>query len=209
MLTKEQIKSAIFENKMPSKTVRPFRGMDWTVAFCIVEKDTPDTLEDSVRILSEAIVIPKKTVEEKALFLNSLSAGVIGVLFDKYVDFYQEWIRSLNGIVKDIVEEDKQSKFEWEISKSVGIVKILHTEEYNSAQMLWIFYNMIREKRDKNDYVVKLIESIFDMLKPWLDKELYVQMEQADTDTRENVLFEEKTKEYLEEIGDSVEEENF
>lgn len=207
MLNKDQIKLAIFENKMPSKVFKPFRKLDWIVTFCIVEKSPPKTLEESVELLTEALIIPKKAFKEKELFLKSLSGGVIDILFDKYLDFYKEWIESLNDIVKDIVENDTQSKFEWEISKSIGIDKVLHTSEYNNAQLLWIFYNIMKEKKDKNEHINKLIENVFEMLKPWLDWELYTKMEQAETDTRENVLFEEKTQEYLEGTGDTIEEE--
>lgn len=206
MINKDQIKTAIFENTMPSKLVRPVKKLNWNVTFCIVEKSAPKTLEDFVDLLANALNIPKYTPKENLLFLKSLSVNILNILFEKYLDFYEEWIKSLNAIIKDIVENDKQSKFEWELSKSIGIDKILHTVNYNNAQLLWIFYNTMKEKKDKNDYVIKLVDNIFDMLKPWLDKELYYKMEEVEENTRENVLFEEKTQEYVDSL-DIIEEE--
>lgn len=206
MFSKDQVRVAIFENRLPTQKIKPFKKHEWFITLRVVEKAFPQTLEEYVKLLTSSLVISNKSEEEKESFLKSLNLFVVDTIFGKYLEFYNKWIKSLNDLVKDIVTNDTQSKFAWEISKHIGIDKVLHSAKYNNAQLLWIFYNSAKEKRDKSEHITSLIKNVFETLKPWLDKELYVQMEQTEENRRENVLFEEKTQEYLEESsGDKVE----
>lgn len=206
MLSKEQVKAAIFNNQLPTKIIKPFKKLDWTVSFCVTKTSFPNTLEESVKLLAAALVIPNKSQLEKEMLLKSMSCFVVDVFLEKYIRFYSEWSKSLNKLIEDIVKNDSQSKFVWETSKSVGIEKILHISEYNDAQLLWVFYNLIEEEKNKHIYRNDLIESIFEMLKPWLDKELYISMKETEESERENVLFDDQTEKYLKENnGDAVE----
>lgn len=207
MFSKEQVKTAIFENILPTITIKPFKKVDWSLTLRIDEKLFPQTLEECVKLLASVLIIPNKSEEEKEVFLRSLNFFVVDKIFEKYTKVYNEWIKGLNKIVEDIVENDVQSKFLWEVSKSSGIDKVLNSSKYNNAQLLWIFYNSVKSDKDKNKYVIELIKNVFEMLQPWLDKELYDRVKQSEENTRENVLFDEKTQEYLEsqDDGDSVE----
>jgi hypothetical protein len=205
MLSKEQVKASIFDNQLPIKTIKPFKKLDWTISFQIIKTPFPNTLEETVTLLSSALVLPKSQLE-KNRFLKSTSCFVINVFFEKYVRFYSEWSKSLNTLVEDIVKNDSQSKFVWALSKNIGIDKALHTSEFNDAQLLWIFYNSVEEEKNKYLDRNKLIESIFEMLKPWLDKDLYLRLQEQEESEHENVLFEAQTEEYLKESGgDKVE----
>jgi len=205
MLSKEQIKAAIFENRLPTKTIKPFKKIEWDISLRIVISPFPNTLEESIKLLATALVFPNKSQKEKEMFLKSMSLFVINILFKKYKEFYDEWVESSNKLIKDIVKNDNRSKFVWEISKHVGVDKVLRLSEYNDSQLLWIFFNLMEEKRDKNEYVNELIKDVFEMLKPWLDKDLYAHMKEAEESKRENVLFDEQTQNYLEDTGDKVE----
>jgi len=206
MFSKDQVRAAIFENQLPTRKIRPFKKREWFLTLRVVEKAFPQTLEECVELLTSSLVISNKPEEEKEFFLRSLNPFVVNTIFEKYLEVYNEWIKSLNDLVKDIVTNDTQSKFAWEISKHTGINKILRSSKYNNAQLLWIFYNSAKEKKDKSEHITSLIKNVFEMLKPWLDKELFAQMEQTEENRRENVLYEEKTQEYLEEAsGDKVE----
>jgi len=204
MLSKEQVKAAIFYNQLPTKIIKPFKKLDWTVPFCITKTSFPNNLKESVQLLASALAIPNKSQLEKETLLKSTSCFVIDILLEKYIRFYSEWSKSLNDLVKDIVKNDVQSKFIWKISKSISVEKALCVSEYNDAQLLWIFYNSIEEEKNEYNYRNELIISVFEMLKPWLDKELYVQMQEHEESERENVLFEEQTKEYLENSGEDT-----
>lgn len=206
MLSKEQVKAAIFENQLPTKTIKPFKKLSWSISLRIVKAAFPDTLEECVKILASAFIFPNESQEEKELLLKSMSCFVVDILFKKYMQFYADWTKNLNNLVENIVKSDVQSKFVWETSKCVGVDRMLHSSAHNDAQLLWIFYNLMEEKRDKNIYTNKLVEDIFEMLKPWLDKELYVRMKETEESKRENVLFDEQTEHYLEDSeGDNVE----
>jgi len=207
MFSKEEVKNAIFENILPIITIKPFKKVDWSLTLKIDEKPFPQTLEECVKLLASVLIIPNKSEEEKEAFLKSLNFFVVDKIFEKYTKVYNEWIKGLNKIVEDIVENDVQSKFLWEVSKSSGIDKVLNSSKYNNAQLLWIFYNSVKSDKDKNKYIIELIKNVFEMLQPWLDKELYDRVKQSEESTRENVLFDEKTQEYLEsqdDDGDSV-----
>ena len=207
MFSKEQVRITIFENILPTIKVKPFKKVNWFLTLQIVEGSFPKTLEECVKLLASVLVIPNKSEEEKETFLKSLSCFVIDTIFEKYTKVYNDWIKNLNKIVGDIVENDVQSKFLWEVSKSSSIDKVLNSSKYNNAQLLWIFYNSVRNIKDKNKYTTELIKNVFEMLQPWLDKELYARVKESEESTRENVLFDEKTQEYLEsqDEGDSVE----
>jgi len=207
MFSKEEVKKAIFENILPTIKIKPFKKVDWFLTLRIEEKSFPQTLEECVKLLASVLVIPNKSEEEKETFLKSLNCFVVDRIFEKYTKVYNDWIKELNKIVEDIVENDVQSKFLWEVSKSSGIDKVLNSSKYNNAQLLWIFYNSVRNIKDKNKYTTELIKNVFEMLQPWLDKELYARVKESEESTRENVLFDEKTQEYLEsqDEGDSVE----
>jgi glycerol-3-phosphate O-acyltransferase len=204
MLSKEQVKAAIFNNQLPIKTIKPFKKLDWTVSFCITKTSFPNTLEETVKLISSALVLNKSQLEKENL-LKSTSCFVINIFFEKYIRFYSEWAKSLNELVEGIVKNDNQSKFAWEVSKRIGVDKTLHTSEYNDAQLLWIFYNSVEEEKNKYIDRSNLIKNIFEALKPWLDKDLYLQMQEQEENSHENILFEEQTEEYLEESdGDTI-----
>lgn len=202
MISNEQVKRAIFENELPTKRIKPFRKLKWFITLCIVDENFPKTLKESVELLTSALFIPNKSKEEKEIFLRSLNLFVVDMILKEYIEFYSEWAKDLSILVEDIVANDVQSKYLWEVSKHIGIDKVLHTSKYNTAQMLWIFYNTLEEKKNKNEYTNKMVENIFEMLKPWLDKELYTHLKDTEESKRENILFDEQTKEYLEESGE-------
>ena len=202
MISNEQVKRAIFENELPIKRIKPFKKLKWFITLRIVDRNFPRTLKESVELLTSALFIPNKSRKEKEIFLKSLNLFVVDMILKEYIEFYSEWAKDLSTLVEDIVKNDVQSKYLWEVSKHIGIDKVLHTSEYNNAQMLWIFYNALEEKKNKNEYINKAVENIFEMLKPWLDKELYVHLKDTEESTRENILFDEQTKEYLEESGE-------
>lgn len=202
MISNEQVKRAIFENELPTKRIKPFKKLKWFITLCIVDGNFPNTLKESIELLTSALFIPNKSKKEKEIFLKSLNLFVVDIILKKYIEFYSEWAKDLSTLVEDIVKNDVRSKYLWEISKHIEIDKVLHTSKYNNAQMLWIFYNALEEKKNKNEYTNKMVENIFEMLKPWLDKELWVQLKDTEESKRENILFEEQTKEYLEESGE-------
>ncbi|MCK4357333.1 MAG: hypothetical protein KAW92_01065 [Candidatus Cloacimonetes bacterium] len=202
MISNEQVKRAIFENELPTKRIKPFKKLKWFITLRIVDGNFPRTLKESVKLLTSALFIPNKSKKEKEIFLKSLNLFVVDMILKEYIEFYSEWAKDLSTLVEDIVKNDVQSKYLWEVSKHIGIDKVLHTSEYNNAQMLWIFYNALEEKKNKNEYTNKAVENIFEMLKPWLDKELYVHLKDTEESKRENILFEKQTKEYLEESGE-------
>lgn len=202
MISDDQVKRAIFENELPTKRIKPFRKLKWFITLRIIDGNFPRTLKESVELLTSALFIPNKSKKENEIFLRSLNLFVVDMILKEYIEFYSEWAKNLGLLVEDIVANDVRSKYLWEVSKHIGIDNVLHTSKYNNAQMLWIFYNALEEKKNKNEYINKIVENIFEILKPWLDKELYTQLKETEESKRENILFDEQTKEYLEESGE-------
>ena len=130
MISNEQVKRAIFENELPIKRIKPFKKLKWFITLRIVDRNFPRTLKESVELLTSALFIPNKSRKEKEIFLKSLNLFVVDMILKEYIEFYSEWAKDLSTLVEDIVKNDVQSKYLWEVSKHIGIDKVLHTSEY-------------------------------------------------------------------------------
>jgi len=109
MISNEQVKRSIFENELPTKRIKPFRKLKWFITLRIVDKNFPETLKESVELLTSALFIPNKSKKEKEIFLKSLNLFVFDIILKKYVEFYSEWAKNLGILVESIVKDDVRS----------------------------------------------------------------------------------------------------
>jgi len=110
-----------------------------------------------------------------------------------YKELLQEFI-SFQTIVGDQlfrgVEEyakTSESRNYWEVFKSVGPALTINLRDgkLNAFQRKWVLLNTIQDKQEN----VKLIENVFDILKPWLNLDLFAKMQEVEENRRENVFY--------------------
>ena len=85
--------------------------------------------------------------------------------------------------------EDNESRAQWLLAQAVGISTILPTvdSQLNIFQRAWVIQNAAQDKREHIDTIKQVIE----VLKPWLNNELYHYIKDHAANTRENVMFDE------------------
>jgi hypothetical protein len=95
----------------------------------------------------------------------------------------------------------------WQVGKSTSVEKVIPIRnQLNMAQYYWAGFNVIKDSSEKTE----LISSVFDMLKPWLDKDLWKALEDNEENstpnTRINRLYDDQVKAYEENMDEIIAE---
>ena len=135
------------------------------------------------------------SILEKCIEINGTSGKEIvkhlpEPLFDVLLRLYREFqIQSLSQLTlqMDQYVMSDESRAQWILAKAAGVLPTLTTEngDLNPFQRTWVVRNSLQDKTDHTNLIIQVI----DLLKPWLDKELYSQVQERMANTRENILF--------------------
>ncbi len=104
--------------------------------------------------------------------------------YDRWQDFYYSSLAEYTS--------SKGSKFQWEIAQSIGIASIM-ASPFSIEQSAWIAYASSVYRFDEHKFTIDLFEAA----KPWMNRELYAQVEKNKKSKRENVKFDEQKQKML------------
>ncbi len=189
LLTRQEIENAIFEGIYPTKI---FKSGLLTLIFVISERKFPASLEGWYDFFKHAISV--SGLDDSRIFLKTLPVPLFYRLIKDYKDFYINWLKSIAEHISDI-SADSRSRTTWNVCQKTAINTVIPVYvRLNTAQYFWVAFNAAKDKDEKT----QLISDIFDMLKPWLNMELWqhIEKDKDDSSKRINVLEEEQIKEY-------------
>ena len=144
------------------------------------------SLVDNIEILEKCTIF-NGHISGKDI-VSKLPKPVFKLLLDMYDEFQQKTTPQLFRYLAEYVE-DNESRAQWLLAQAVGISTILPTvdSQLNIFQRAWVIQNAAQDKREHIDTIKQVIE----VLKPWLNNELYHYIKDHAANTRENVMFDE------------------
>jgi len=175
-----QALNAVVFNKFPSKDVK-LAGT--TFRFLFTPEPIPPATPELVDYFKPLVSVREISGEE---FLTSLPVPLFITLFLDYSTFHYTTSARLSELVRAF-SETPESMNVWDIFKNAGpnYALTLKGNHLSSLQYLWVLHNVRKDTRNKYD----LITSVLDALKPWLNTELYVKMQEQGGATRKNYLY--------------------
>jgi hypothetical protein len=195
----EDLVQALFFSNPVLYTDKPFKKTripslrDVSVTFSLKEPSKEIDFRDSLSILSSAVTkYNDKLVADKTIF-RSLPGWVLLVLLNSYSNGLKQWYKYLNTEMRKFCE-NSYSKIQWELVK---LDPKLVFKEYplTYTQMIWIGFNSSADKKEHYD----LIKNFQEGLMPWLNIDLWREIEKKKKNTRINVDYEEQHKKLIEE----------
>lgn len=181
-ITLQQLRNAVVGGVFPSEIVMvknvPFE-------FTFTDKDIArcNSLEEQVKFLAGIIKCRNISGTD---FLRELPSAYFYPLQSAYTNFQLSTGYSLLEAVKDFVKSPESHGL-WATYKHSNPVHVLNIvgDKLNMVQKKWVVLNVEDDTRDK----MKLITDIFEIAKPWLDKELYTKIREHEEAMRENAFF--------------------
>lgn len=152
----------------------------------ILEDTSLSTVSKLIKITKSIRNIKLKESDINDYF-NTCTAPLLNLIFAHVVMEYIKWRKYYTSNILSFIESN-ESKFQWEIAKSIGIDSIMPNKPHSFEQKLWIVCASSSSKRDEQKFFVELVESI----KPWMNIELYKNIENMKKNKRDNVLFEQQ-----------------
>jgi len=122
-------------------------------------------------------------------FIQYLFPEIFYKLFNEYQLIQVETIQRLLKHLSNFCEsaESRALWLTYKNCKDISMVLSFDTQ-LNTFQKRWILLNSIIDKREKHE----LIKDVFDALKPWLDKDLYLQISEKDQYQKENAFYDDE-----------------
>lgn len=190
LLSQQEIEAAIFEGTYPTKIVKI---EDIDSVFVIYDRKIPATVLGWLDFFRDAIYIPG--IKDSTIYLQTLPLPAFHFLIRKYKSFYDTWVTSVTTHAPKIVHTNK-SRVTWLACKHVNVDQVIPVQDrLNIAQYFWVILCEAEDTNTRN----QLILDVFEMVKPWLDKELWQHIQEKEGEgenTRINRLYEEQIAEF-------------
>ena len=194
------IDNILFGNKVPETKVYPFfqsrndllKRMCFTVRLDSRVFDLENT--PVYTKLSKLVVsIQNEKLKEKELFsvFSGMSRVVPDLVYGGVKKVFDSWQKFYYDSLPDYAIQNG-SKYQWEIAQSIGIFAVM-TPPFSSEQSAWIAYASSVYRADEHKFMV----DIFEAAKPWMNRELYAQVQKNKENKRENVKFDEQRSKML------------
>jgi len=122
-------------------------------------------------------------------FIRELPPVIYKELLRTFLDFQTTVGMQLFCAVEEYITTAESRNY-WEVFKASRpeLVLNLKNNKFNVFQRKWILLNTAKDKQDN----VELINSIFDVLKPWLNLDLFTKLQEITENRRENVFYNEE-----------------
>jgi len=114
-------------------------------------------------------------------------------LFDAYIEGARQWKMFLISEMENYCKRNSYSKLQWLVLKRAG-AKSIFSLPLSFEQRIWIAVN---ERIDREDHLA-LISQVRDSLLPWLDIDLWRNVEKKKDNTRENVDYDKQKRSMVE-----------
>jgi len=176
-----QLHKIIFDNEFPVESVLVH---EIPLNFIFSDIVFPVNLQKRLIFLDDVIKCQKTSQK----FISFLPHTVFHEISAEYQNFQVRVGESLLNVLKDFVNTS-ESKGLWRIYKNSDprcVINIVNNT-LNTFQKQWIMLNANQDAKDN----VTMVSNIFEMLQPWLDKELYAKMkEEAEfSSVRKNMFY--------------------
>jgi len=183
----QQLYRIVFEGKFPSKIVVvkniPFK-------FILTDKISETNIQSQLSFL-EKVVMCKGYSGDK--FIKDLPITLFFEILNSYFDFQIGLGKKLFDTMPDFTRSF-ESRGLWEVYKHSNPGQVLNIEgKLNEFQKRWIMINSSLDRKENID----LIADVFDVLKPWLDKELFAKIEDNEELRRDNIFYDERNLEAM------------
>lgn len=181
---KTQLISIITTGVFPVEDVT-FLGNLWIFEPSDVDIDSL-SLQEQVRLLSSHVCYSRAGYQVP---VANLSLPLFNKLLQKFIEVQQDFDKHIQKILPQFISE-VESRALWKLYKNCPTDTIVERRDgrLNNTQRQWILLNTAEDQKDR----VTLIKDVFEMLQPWLDKELYKAIkdkESSDAAERTNVFY--------------------
>jgi hypothetical protein len=175
LLTRKEIERSIFDDTYPT---RIFKIHNLNFIYVISERTFPTTLDGWLSFFNYSLIIPG--ADNSYDILSKIPLPLFYCLIQGYKFFYQDWFMSISKHILDIVK-DSRSRTTWSVCQNTSIDKVIPVHnKLNTAQYFWVALNANTSIEQRN----KLIYDVFEMLKPWLNIELWQDIHKNDDDDK-------------------------
>lgn len=180
-ITQDHVRQAILNNEFPECKLTLFN-----TPFTFIFTDrTPPSLGG---------------LEQLHFMQNILKCGdIMGSVFIPKIAFvaYKELLKTFlqfqtyvgTRLFEELLEyvETGESRNYWELFKAAGPAAAItvNGSALNVFQQKWVLLNVAKDKRDN----AELISHVFDALKPWLNTDLFVKVNESTQNQRENINY--------------------
>jgi hypothetical protein len=195
----EDLIQALFLSHPVLYTDKPFKKLripslrDVPVTFSLKESSKLSDLKDSLSILSTAIIkYNNKEISDPSIF-RELPGWIVIVLMRSFSKGLREWYDYLNLEMKKFCETT-YSKIQWQLVK-VDPKMVFREYPLSYGQTIWVAINSGMDKKEQYDMFKGFQESLL----PWLNIDLWRDVEKKKKNTRYNVDYEEYHKKMVEE----------
>lgn len=183
--THQDLEKAMVDGKVPKVLLRPF-------------SDTPNKKLKNVKLSvllvntnnATPIDILNKSFNCDSNYIKNLSLWMLRHIWGEFQQAGKEW----GNYIKENAEDFCKKSFirsKW-IIYSNSLKK--NQEDIIDEQKLWILYNDMLDKEEN----IKLIESVRDSLIPWINPQLWKDVEKQKKSKHENVIYEKQKKAMVE-----------
>ena len=176
-----QLRNIIFDNKFPVENVT-IHG----IPFQFILSDKAPTLNISAQVDFFENVMKYAGISGRTFF-KKLPQVFFQPIVDAYISFQMCLCREFFGLMQDFVKTP-ESRGLWAVYKRSNPEHIMTIDgKLNMFQQRWIASNVSLDNTDN----AHMILEILNVLKPWLDKEMFVKLQEEEKDMRENAFYNE------------------
>ena len=186
-ITPQQLRNVIIDGKFPFEIIK-VKDLQVEFTFTDIGISPYPSLKELVQFLAK---VTKCKGVDGPIFINSLPSVYLFLLQNTYMDFQFEVGCALMKAVENFVKLP-ESRGLWIVYTNSNPAHVLNiiNDRLNIVQRRWIILNAEIDTKNK----MQLIEDIFDVAKPWLDKELYTRIKEHEDATRTNAFFDDETQ---------------
>jgi len=183
----QQLRNILVDGKFPSKKVN-VKGIPFIFTF--TDKnfyfDENKNLVDYVEFFSKVITY---NFRGKIIPITDFLGVYMYPLQKAYFEFQYNMTDMLLKALAEFVKSNESNELWLAYTHSNSSDVLTINKKLNLIQKRWIALNTVHDK----EIQMQLISNIFDGIKPWLDKELFAEVEKQNTDTRENAFYDDAT----------------
>jgi len=183
-----QLRKIIFDGEFPTEIVT-VHGIQFQFIFS--DKVPSMDISEQVAFL-EKNVIGRKEIPGHS-FIKELPPIFFYSIVDAYVNFQIGLGKEFFELMRDFTKTP-ESRGLWAIYKKSKPEHIMTIDgKLNIFQQRWIVANVSLDNEDN----ARMVFEVFEVLKPWLDKELFAKLQEEKENTRENVFYDENNLERM------------
>ena len=182
-----QLRKIIFDGEFPTEVIAVHN-----IPFRFTFSDKVPSIDISKQVAFLENVIECKGISGHS-FLKALPPIFFYSIVDTYIHFQIRLGKEFFELMEDFIKTP-ESRGLWAIYKKSRPEHIMTIDEkLNAFQQRWIVVNVSLDNED----TARMVLEVFEVLKPWLDKELFAKVREEEEHTRENVFYDEDNLEAM------------